>query len=117
MLGKLGISVTIMAALVLGAVRLPAAACILSNAPSEKACRMGCCANMTCCMTSHKRTGLPVQPLAKSGASQENLSAIPATVAVALVSPAATAPSHVFSGAGGVAHSPPPLVLICIRLI
>jgi len=58
-----------------------------------------------------------VRPLAKSGAAQQNISAMPATVAVALVSPVATAPPHVFSSAKGVAHSPPPLALICIRLI
>jgi hypothetical protein len=117
MLGKIGISVAIVAALVLGAVRLPVAACILSNAPAEKACTMGCCANMACCMTSHKGTGLPVQPLAKSGVNQQNIGAIPATVAVTLVTPLAMAPSHVFSSADGIAHSPPPLALICIRLI
>ena len=78
---------------------------------------MDCCANMVCCVTSHERSEPPVQPLANSGAAQQNITAIPATVTVALVSPVATTSSHVFSGAGRVAHSPPPLALICIRLI
>jgi hypothetical protein len=71
---------------------------------------------MACCETSAERTGPPAQPLAKSGLDQQNVSAIPAIAAVALLMPHATE-SYVFSSAEGRAQSPPPLTLICIRLI
>jgi len=116
MLGKIGISVTIVAALVLGAVRLPAATCILSNAPSEKACTMGCCANKSCCKTSHQRTGLPAQSLAKASSDQQNIATLPAIV-TAMVSSGPVKDLFVFSSAECGKHSPPPLALSCIRLI
>src|SRR2546428_9817073 len=116
MLGKIGTSVILATALFFGAIRLPAAPCILSNAPSEKACAPGCCANKTCCETSHQRTGPPVQPLAKSGSDQQNIAALPPAVAVVVVNQAAT-DSSFFPSAEPTAHSPPPLALICIRLI
>jgi hypothetical protein len=71
---------------------------------------------MACCETSAERTGPPAQPLAKSGLDQQNVSATPAITAVALAMPAATE-SHVFSSTESRSHSPPPLALICIRLI
>ena len=115
MLGKIGISVTIVVALVLGTVRLPAATCILSNAPSEKACTMGCCANKSCCKTSHQRTGLPAQSLAKAGSDQQNIAAMPSIVTVVSDGPAKDL--FVFSSVECGKHSPPPLALSCIRLI
>jgi hypothetical protein len=71
---------------------------------------------MACCETSPERTGPPAQPLAKSGLDQQNVSVMPATAAVALVTPYATE-SPVFSSTESRLHSPPPLALICIRLI
>lgn len=109
-------SLTVGLALVVATVRLPAATCIVTNTSDEKECRPGCCANRTCCETSPKHTGRPAQPLAKSGLDQQTVSAIPAIAAVALLMPAPTEP-HVFSSAERRAHSPPPLALICIRLI
>jgi hypothetical protein len=109
------ISVLLATAVFVAPMRLPAASCILSNAPSEKACLPGCCANKACCKTSHKNTTPPAQPFAKSG-SDQNVVAIPSTVsAIALIQ--AAADSSVFSSAECTAHSPPPLALICIRLI
>ena len=94
-----------------------AASCILSNAPSEKACDAGCCANKTCCETSQKNTAPPVQPLAKSGSNQQNTVALPAAVVVALLNYAPATESPISLGAEWTAHSPAPLALICIRLI
>jgi hypothetical protein len=116
MLGKLGTSVTLTAALLLGAVRLPASPCILSNAPSEKACVSGCCANKSCCETSHQRTGPPAQPLTKAGSDQANIAAIPFTAPIAIFKQFAEE-SPVFLSADRAAHSLAPLALICIRLI
>lgn len=116
MLSKNIVSVVLATAVVIGAVRLPAAPCILSNAPTEKACMSGCCKNKSCCETSHQRTGLPVQPLSKAGSNQQNIAILPATVPVAVFNYAAEQ-SFVFSGTESAAHSPPPLALLCIRLI
>ena len=116
MFGKNSISMMLATALVIGAVRLPAAApCILSNAPIEKACAMDCCKNISCCETSQQRNAPPVQPLAKAGSDQQNILTLP-TVPVAIFNYVEEA-SFIFSSADDSAHSPPPLALICIRLI
>jgi hypothetical protein len=117
MFRKIAVSIAVGLALCAATVRLPASSCILSNASSPTACQPGCCANKNCCETSHERTGPPGQPLAKSSIDQQNISATPATVAVAPATPAATIESRFFSSAEWVEHSPTPLELICIRLI
>jgi hypothetical protein len=117
MLGKIGTSVVLATALFLGAVRLPAVPCILSNAPTEKACTAGCCKNKSCCETSQRRTGPPVQPLAKAASDQQNIATFALTVPVVAVCDQAAAELFVFPTAECSAHSPPPLALICIRLI
>jgi hypothetical protein len=116
MLGKIGTSVVIAVSLFLGAVRLPAVPCILSNAPVEKKCTMGCCKYKSCCETSDKRTGPPLQPLAKAGSAHQNIATFASTVPVAVFDHSATE-LFVFSSAECGTHSPPPLALICIRLI
>ena len=116
MFGKNSISLMLATALVIGAVRLPAAApCILSNAPVEKTCAMDCCKNISCCETSQQRTAPPVQPLARAGSDQQNILTLP-TAPVAVFN-YVEEPSFIFSSAARSAHSPPPLALICIRLI
>jgi len=113
---KISISVVVAMALFLGAVRLPGVSCVLSNAPSEKACIPGCCANKTCCETSQERTGPPVQPLAKSVFDQQNIATLSSTVAITVLQRVAEE-SPVLAGEEWTAHSLPPLALICIRLI
>jgi hypothetical protein len=98
-----------------GAIRLPAAVCMVANAPSKMACTADCCADMACCETSADRTAPPAQPLANAGLHQ-SVSAMPAIDAVAVIIPFATE-SHVFSSAERRSQSPPTLALICIRLI
>jgi hypothetical protein len=118
MLSRTIISVSLTAALLIAVpLRLSARSCIASNPSSEQACQSKCCANKACCETSHERTGAPVQPLAKSGADQHNISAIPAIITVALAIPIPPRVSHSPFSAESTAHSPPPLALICIRLI
>jgi len=116
MLSKISISVVLAAAMFVSATRLSAAPCVLSKTPSEKACAPTCCANRTCCETSHRNTASPVQPLAKSGSDQQNIATFAATIDVAVLHHAAAA-SSVFSGAQFAAYSPAPLALNCIRLI
>jgi len=116
MLGKIGMSAVLASALFLGTVRLPAAPCILTNAPAEKACTMGCCKYKSCCDTSDKRTGPPVLPLAKTSSTPQNIASLPAIVAP-IISRDATKELFVVSSELFAAHSPAPLALICIRLI
>ena len=104
-------------ALMAATVQLPAVTCIVSNTRSEKACTLGCCANKTCCETSSERTGPPIPPLAKTSPDQQNVSAIAAIVGAALATPFATGSLVFRPSTEGRAHSPPPLALICIRLI
>jgi hypothetical protein len=58
-----------------------------------------------------------VQPLAKPGVDQQNITAIAATISMALTTPVAKIGSHSFSTAVGAAHARAPFALICIRLI
>jgi hypothetical protein len=116
MFSKIPVSVAVGLALFAAAIRLPAAPCIVTNTPSEKACQPGCCANKTCCETSSQRTGPPVQPLAKSGSDYQHIATLPPTVAITVLQRVAEE-SPVLPSVEGSAHSPPPLALICIRLI
>src|ERR1051325_4332379 len=70
MLNKLTLLMA-MAALLAGPVQLSARPCVLINAPSEKACQPACCANKTCCDTSHRNTGATSQPFAKNQSDQQ----------------------------------------------
>jgi hypothetical protein len=105
---------TIVLAMFVTPLRLPAASCILSNAPSDEACKSGCCANMTCCAVSHKNTGAAAQPLAV--AKHQVVALLAAVPARFLTQPfrldrvaCASVPVR--------AHTPPPLAVTCIRLI
>src|SRR5437868_3778260 len=117
MLGRAGVSVLAMGALLLGVARLPSAQCILSNTPNEKACSGGCCANKSCCETSDKRTGLATQPLLKANFDQPNIASFPATMLIVAPSNHGAQNLSAFSSAQFLAHTPAPLALICIRLI
>ena len=110
------ISIALAVALVTAPARISARSCILVNAPAQKACQPACCTNKTCCVTSHKNTSSPAQPLAKSGSDQGNIAILPSPVAVAVLN-YAPGESFVFPSADCAAHSPAPLALSCIRLI
>ena len=116
MRSKISLAVMVAIALIIAPMKLPAAACTMSSVASEKACESGCCANKACCATSQKKTPPPVQPLAQSVSDQQNIATLASTVSVTVFDQAATQ-LFVFSSADFRAHSPPPLALICIRLI
>jgi len=116
MLSRIMISVVLAVAFVAAPVRISARSCILVNAPTQKACQPACCANKTCCETSPKNTSPTAQPLAKSGSDQGNIATLPSALAVAGLIPAAGT-SSIFMSRDCTAHSPPPLALICVRLI
>jgi hypothetical protein len=116
MFGKVMVSVAVAAALFSGSARLPAATCILANTVSEKACKPDCCANRSCCATSPKRTGSPVQPLAKSSINQQLLLAPEATTTSPVAVPLERETHFVFPPEPA-AHSPSRFVLLCTFLI
>jgi hypothetical protein len=104
------------AALLMAPVGVAARSCILSNAPSQKACQPSCCANKTCCATSPKNTAPPSQPLAKADSGQQP-SAICFAAALALSSCEVGAEQFRFQAAAPLANSPPRLALLCTFLI
>ena len=104
------------AALLMAPVGLAARSCILSNAPSQKACQPSCCANKTCCATSPKNTAPPSQPLAKADSGQQ-LSAICFAVTLPLSDREVGAEQFRFQAAVPLANSPPRLALLCTFLI
>jgi len=116
MLSRIIISMAIAAALFTAPVGLAARSCILSSAPSQKACQLTCCANKTCCATSPKNTAPPSQPLAKADSGQQ-LSAIGFVTALPLSSCEVGAEQFRFQAAAPLANSPPRLALLCTFLI
>jgi hypothetical protein len=117
MLSRIMISVAVAVALVAAPMGSAARSCILVNAPSQKACQPGCCANKTCCATSPKNTAPASQPLAKADSAQQ-LSAT-CFAPVALPYPNCEVGSEQFRPhiASLPAHSPPQLALLCTFLI
>ena len=111
------ILVAVLLAMVVTPLRLPAASCILSNAPSREACKMACCANKTCCAVSKKNTAPVSQPLYKSGdGNQQQMIGFVSVPIIDSIAVAASA-QPVCASAPVRAHSPPPLAATCIRLI
>jgi hypothetical protein len=116
MLSRIIISVAMAAALFMAPVGLAARSCILTNAPSQKACQPSCCANKTCCATSPKNTAPPSQPLAKADSSQQ-LNAACFAVALPFSNCETGAEQFRFQETAPSANSPPRLALLCTFLI
>jgi hypothetical protein len=113
---RAAILLAVVLALLARPLQLPAASCILSNAPSPEACKMDCCANKTCCAVSKKNVAPTSQPLSQDGASKQQVIGfvlVPAIDSQVLASKAAPARASLPARA----HSPPPLAANCIRLI
>jgi hypothetical protein len=108
---------TVVLAMFITPMRLPAASCILSNAPSHEACKPNCCANMTCCAVSEKNTGPASQPFAQNGPAKQQVPGLfaNAPTSSSLQLPEVLLISSVSQAAR--AHAPPPLAATCIRLI
>jgi hypothetical protein len=116
MLVRIITSVAMAAALLTAPVGLSARSCILSNAPSQKACQSSCCANKTCCATSPKNTAPPSQPLAKADSSQQ-LKAIGFVTVLSLASCEVGSQQFRFQATAPPENSPPRLALLCTFLI
>jgi hypothetical protein len=115
--GKLLLSVLTAALLGAATVRLPASPCMLMNTPSEKACQSGCCANKTCCETSHQRTSSPAEPLAKSSPTYQLAAIVAPVIQVFLPSKDLPRPRTVVLSRQSVGHSPARLAFLCSFLI
>jgi len=110
------ILVAIALAMLVRPLQLPAASCILSNAPSDKPCKMHCCASKGCCAKS-KGTSAPIsQPLQQSADAKQQL-ALGIVFTPLIDSIQATFPQPARENFAVRAHSPPPLAATCIRLI
>jgi hypothetical protein len=107
----------IVLAMLLRPLQLPAASCILSNAPDRDPCKMGCCGNKTCCAVSKKNNAPVSPPLYKSG--DVNQQPVIGFVSVPIIDLMAEAISAQPVGVSVPlrAHSPPLLATTCIRLI
>jgi hypothetical protein len=109
-------SMAMAAALFTAPAGLAARSCILSNAPSQKACQSSCCANKTCCATSPKNTAPPSQPLAKANSNQR-LNAACFAVALPFSNYETGAQQFRFQATAPSAKPPPRLALLCTLLI
>src|SRR5450631_2981068 len=111
------ILITVVLAMFVTPLRLPAASCILSNAPSQEACKGNCCANMTCCAVSQKNKGPVSPPLAQHAEAKHQVIGLLATVPTGLLAQSFRLERVACGGDPVRAHSPPLLAAICIRLI
>ena len=113
---KAAILLVVLLAMAVRPLQLPAASCILSEAPIEKACKMDCCGSKSCCATSKDDTRPVSQPLSPSGHAKQLVIAF---VAVPLIDSIAETdfPQPAVAPIPGRGHSPPPLAASCIRLI
>lgn len=108
---------TVVLAMGVAPLRLQATSCILSNAPSQKSCKMNCCANKTCCAVSEKNTGPASQPLAQHAVAKQQVIALLAVVPASFLVQSFQFDRVACESVIVRAHAPPPLAATCIRLI
>jgi hypothetical protein len=73
---RLTLTMCMLAALFVSAVRLPASSCPVLSAPIGQACKPGSCPNKACCADAEKNKSLPSPPLAKNDSASQQLVAI-----------------------------------------
>ena len=71
MIGRIAIALGLVVALTTAPFHVSARTCIVSDAPIQKACKPGCCANKACCATSEKNTAPISKPLANGVLASE----------------------------------------------
>src|SRR3954463_12617837 len=67
------ILIVVLSAMLGKPLQLPAASCILSNAPDPQGCKMNCCANKGCCALSQKNKAPARHPLVQDDSSKQPL--------------------------------------------
>ena len=114
---KTAILFAVVLAMAVRPLQLPAASCILSNAPSPEGCKPNCCANKSCCAVSKKNTMSVSPPLYKSGDINQQpvfgFVSVPLLDSIAVTTPAQPARENISVRA----YSPSPRAATCIRLI
>jgi hypothetical protein len=114
MFGRLALVLSVGAALLQAPNAAPTARCCSHPDSQQTSYSDGCCAAMACCVISD---GTAEKPMTPAPAANE-LSAFPAPVClVSLIDFPASPQVARFANAPPVAHSPPPLALLCTRLI
>jgi len=106
---------TVVLAMLVMPLQLPAASCIFSKSPSHEACKSKCCANMICCAVSEKNNAPVSNPLYLGDVSKQAIAFV--AVPVVGMQVLARAPERIGATAPLRAHSPPPLAANCICLI
>src|SRR5437763_16638132 len=104
-------------AMLMRPLQLPAASCILANAPSEQRCKIHCCANKMCCANSKGSNAPASQPLHQNEVAkqQQVIGFVSVEITGALVTKFFPQPAR--DNIPVRAHSPAPLAASCIRLI
>lgn len=114
MLGRFALVLSISVAVLSAPVAPAATRCCAQPGSLPASYSDGCCAAMACCVISSKSVPLPVTP---APASSE-LSASPAPACFVSLIDFPICPNETrFAAALPVAHSPPPLALLCSFLI
>ena len=106
---------TVVLALLVMPLQLPAASCVFSKGPTQEACQSKCCANMICCAVSEKNKAPVSHPLYRSGVSKQLIGFASVPIFCSTVFTYVDKPIAV--SAAMRAHTPPPLAATCIRLI
>ena len=114
---KTAILFALMLAMLVRPLQLPAASCILVNAPSPEGCKPNCCANKTCCAVSKKSASPVSQPLYKGGDLNQHhvIGFVSVPIIDSMAVAASAQPARLSIPVR--AHSPAPLAASCIRLI
>ena len=114
---RLTLTVCILAALFVSAVRLPAASCPASSPPIGQACKQGSCPNQACCADAERNKSVSSPTLAKENGANAQV--------VALLAPTLHAAFGGYQGIDrrelvsreSVAFAPPRLAVLCTFLI
>jgi hypothetical protein len=118
MVTRLTLTVCMLAALFVSAVRLPASACPVSSPPIGQACKPGSCPNKACCAQAEKNKSLPSPPLAKDDSTSQHLVAVVAPAITAFVMPVRADGHRADLSAHVLAYSATPKrTLLCTFLI
>jgi hypothetical protein len=117
MLSRVAIALALVVALTTAPFHVSARTCIVSDTPVQKACKPGCCANKTCCVTSNKNSAPISQPLAKGASGPELNATCIATITAVAHGYVLLDRQPSFSHAQSCAVVPPQLAALCTFLI
>ena len=117
MVTRLTLTVCMLGALFLSAVRLPASACPVSSPPIGEACKQGSCPNKACCAQAEKNKSLPKPPLAKDDSTSQHFVAVVPAAVIASVVPVGANGRHNFSAHVVAYSATPKRTLLCTFLI